>query len=43
MGMSVRMIELHYGALLEGSAQAIRTRLDAVELAQANKVAETES
>lgn len=31
MGTSVRMIEAHYGALLQGSAQAISGRLDAYE------------
>jgi hypothetical protein len=31
MGTSVRMIEMHYGALLQGSARAIRARLDALE------------
>jgi integrase len=29
MGTSVRMIELHYGALLQGSGDAIRAKLDA--------------
>jgi integrase len=31
MGTSVRMIELHYGSLLEGAAAAIASRLDAYE------------
>ena len=29
MGTSVRMIERHYGALLQGSGEAIRGKLDA--------------
>jgi hypothetical protein len=29
MGTSVRMIERHYGALLQGSGDAIRGKLDA--------------
>ena len=28
MGTSIRMIELHYGALLQGSGDAIRSKLD---------------
>jgi integrase len=39
MGTSVRMIELHYGAMIEGSAQAIRPRLDVFE-ARAEESAE---
>lgn len=31
MGTSVRMIELHYGALLDGAHAAIADRLDALE------------
>ena len=31
MGTSVRMIELHYGAMIDGSAQAITARLDALD------------
>jgi hypothetical protein len=31
MGTSVRMIERHYGALLDGSRAAIADRLDALE------------
>ncbi len=34
MGTSVRMIERHYGALLDGAAAGITTRLDAFEAAQ---------
>jgi hypothetical protein len=29
MGTSVRMIERHYGTLLQGSGDAIRSKLDA--------------
>jgi integrase len=38
MGTSVRMIEAHYGALLQGSAQAMSNRLDALD----NRVQEEE-
>jgi hypothetical protein len=38
MGTSVRMIEAHYGALLQGSAETIRSRLDALD----NRVQEEE-
>jgi hypothetical protein len=31
MGTSVRMIERHYGALLDGAHNVIATRLDAFE------------
>jgi integrase len=31
MGTSVRMIERHYGALLDGATEAIATRLDALD------------
>jgi hypothetical protein len=31
MGTSVRMIELHYGALLDGAHAGLVSRLDAVE------------
>lgn len=31
MGASVRMIEMHYGALLQGSGDAIRGKLDAYD------------
>lgn len=34
MGTSVRMIERHYGALLDGAAGDIASRLDAFEAAQ---------
>jgi integrase len=34
MGSSVRMIERHYGALLDGSAQNIASRLDAFDAAE---------
>jgi integrase len=40
MGTSVRMIELHYGALLQGSGEAIRGKLDAYDEAQAEGSAE---
>ena len=39
MGTSVRMIERHYGAMLDGSGAEIAGRLDAFE-AQHNQVAE---
>jgi integrase len=35
MGTSIVMIELHYGALIAGAADAIATRLDALEAAEA--------
>jgi integrase len=35
MGTSVRMIELHYGSLLDGAAAAIAARLDAFDAEQA--------
>jgi hypothetical protein len=31
MGTSVRMIERHYGALLDGATESIATRLDALD------------
>jgi hypothetical protein len=34
MGTSVRMIERHYGALLDGAAAGIAGRLDAFEAEQ---------
>jgi hypothetical protein len=34
MGMSVRMIERHYGALLDGAGAGIAGRLDAFEAAR---------
>jgi hypothetical protein len=34
MGTSVRMIERHYGALLDGASAGIASRLDAFEAAQ---------
>ena len=40
MGTSVRMIERHYGALLQGSGEAIRGKLDAYLEAQAEGSAE---
>jgi hypothetical protein len=35
MGTSVRMIEKHYGALVDGAHAGITSRLDALEAAQA--------
>jgi integrase len=40
MGTSVRMIERHYGTLLQGSAAAIRAKLDAYNDAAASRAAE---
>jgi hypothetical protein len=34
MGTSVRMIERHYGALLDGSGAEIASRLDALDASQ---------
>jgi hypothetical protein len=34
MGTSVRMIELHYGALLDGALESIAGRLDALDRAR---------
>ena len=42
MGSSVRMIERHYGSLLEGSAATIAAKLDAFDAAQA-EASEAES
>lgn len=44
MGTSVRMIELHYGALLDGARSAISDRLDALEagLEQAAEVSSSD-
>jgi hypothetical protein len=39
MDTSVRMIERHYGALLDGAGAGITTRLDALE-AERNRAAE---
>ena len=41
MGTSVRMIERHYGTLLEGAHAGLVTRLDALE-AQLEQDADTE-
>ena len=41
MGTSVRMIERHYGALLDGAHAGISGRLDAVELALEQAAAAT--
>jgi hypothetical protein len=40
MGTSVRMIERHYGTLLDGAHNVIATRLDAFEAEQAAAQAE---
>jgi hypothetical protein len=37
MGTSVRMIEKHYGALVDGAHAGITSRLDALEAAQADR------
>jgi hypothetical protein len=36
MGTSVRMIEKHYGALVDGAHAGITSRLDALEAVVAN-------
>jgi integrase len=41
MGTSVRMIEAHYGALLDGAAAGIASRLDAFERRDARTTVET--
>jgi len=40
MGPSVRMIERHYGALLDGAAAGIAGRLDALDAARGRTTAE---
>ena len=40
MGMSVKTIERHYGALLDGSGAEIAGRLDALYAARERKAAE---
>lgn len=42
MGTRVRMIELHYGALLDGAGAGIAVRLDALD-AERDRAADTDS
>lgn len=39
MGTSVRMIELHYGALLDGSGAEIAAKLDALDIERERQAA----
>jgi hypothetical protein len=38
MGTSVRMVERHYGTLLQGSGDAIRSKLDAYDSQRREKL-----